>query len=564
MRSALGRIAAVGGAVAVLLLAVPAAASAHPLGNFTVNRYSGIVVATDRITVDHVLDLAEIPTAQRMPGIDTDGNGRPSATELATYAAATCGDAVAATRLDVAGQPVRLDVLRSAAQARAGQAGLPTLRVECALQTRIAPLTGTVRVRFVDEAADDEIGWREVTARGDGTTVLRSDVPQQSESKRLTAYPRDLLKSPLDERGARLEVRSGGARLQPGGDTAAAGAPGVPLGGRLTAAFQGLVTRYDGSLPLMVLAVLAATLLGAAHAVAPGHGKTVMAFYLSGRRDGALRAAATVGATVTATHTAGVLLLGLLVSAGTAFAPARLYPWLTLVSGLLVATVGATLLREAHRPPRGDHGTLAGHAVMTGHAVLAGHPRDHQQRAHGHPDVTPHGEARERRSSLPFIGVEPRRSGAIGVAPRHHPRELADPPGHHHPHLHDHPPEHAQPPEHPHPHGGPSRRGLVAMGLAGGLLPSPSALVVFLGALALGHPWFGVLLVVFFGLGMALTLGVVGLAVLRLRATVEQRFAGRAGSRLATVVRLVPVLTAVCIVTVGLSVALKGIFGVGG
>jgi ABC-type nickel/cobalt efflux system permease component RcnA len=263
----------------------------------------------------------------------------------------------------------------------------------------------------------------------------------------------------------------------------------VPLGGRLTAAFQGLVTRYDGSLPLMVLAVLAAALLGAAHAVAPGHGKTVMAFYLSGRREGALRAAATVGATVTATHTAGVLLLGLLVSAGTAFAPARLYPWLTLVSGLLVATVGATLLRESHRPPHGDHAHFA---------------------------------------------------------------------------PHDHPPEHAQPPEHPHPHGGPSRRGLVAMGLAGGLLPSPSALVVFLGALALGHPWFGVLLVVFFGLGMALTLGVVGLAVLRLRATVEQRFAGRAGSRLATVVRLVPVLTAVCIVTLGLSVALKGISGVGG
>ena len=58
-----------------LLVGASAAASAHPLGNFTVNRYSGVVVAADAVTVDHVLDLAEIPTAQRTPAIDTDGDG---------------------------------------------------------------------------------------------------------------------------------------------------------------------------------------------------------------------------------------------------------------------------------------------------------------------------------------------------------------------------------------------------------------------------------------------------------------------------------------------------------
>ena len=71
--------------------------------------------------------------------------------------------------------------------------------------------------------------------------------------------------------------------------------------------------------------------------------------------------------------------------------------------------------------------------------------------------------------------------------------------------------------------GAPSRRGLIAIGLAGGLLPSPSALLVLLGAVALGHPWFGVALVVAFGLGMAATLAVVGLVVMRLRERAERR-----------------------------------------
>ena len=119
---------------------------------------------------------------------------------------------------------------------------------------------------------------------------------------------------------------------------------------------------------------MAALALGAAHAVAPGHGKTVMAFYLSGRREGALRSAATVGATVTATHTAGVLALGLLVSAGTAFVPARVYPWLSVVSGLLVVAVGLTLLRAARRG-----GSVPGHTHGTGPGQAHPRPTTHPQ-----------------------------------------------------------------------------------------------------------------------------------------------------------------------------------------
>ena len=117
--------------------------------------------------------------------------------------------------------------------------------------------------------------------------------------------------------------RTGARGRRSGGSTGVAS-----VVGGVTGSFQGLATHYDGSPLVALTALLAALALGAGHAVAPGHGKTIMAFYLSGRRQGALRAATTVGATVTATHTAGVLALGVLVSAGTAFVPARVYPWL--------------------------------------------------------------------------------------------------------------------------------------------------------------------------------------------------------------------------------------------
>ena len=60
-------------ATALTALLAPAAAVAHPLGNFTVNSYSGIELAGNRVYVHYVLDLAEIPTFQegdrvRAPG----------------------------------------------------------------------------------------------------------------------------------------------------------------------------------------------------------------------------------------------------------------------------------------------------------------------------------------------------------------------------------------------------------------------------------------------------------------------------------------------------------------
>jgi len=120
-RYAMRAVAVAIGAVA-LLVCSGGAASAHPLGNFTVNRYSGIVVAVDGVTVEHVLDLAEIPTAQRSPAIDVDGDGQLAPDELGPWAATQCAATERTLRLTVRDTRVPLTVTRSSATTAPGQA----------------------------------------------------------------------------------------------------------------------------------------------------------------------------------------------------------------------------------------------------------------------------------------------------------------------------------------------------------------------------------------------------------------------------------------------------------
>ena len=97
-------------------------------------------------------------------------------------------------------------------------------------------------------------------------------------------------------------------------------------------------------------------------------------------------------------------------------------------------------------------------------------------------------------------------------------------------------------------------RGLIAPGLAGGLVPTPSALVVLLGGMTLDRTWFGVLLVLAYGVGMAALLVSTGWVLLHAR----DRLAARATTgRLAEVARVLPVATAALLVIGGLAIATR-------
>jgi ABC-type nickel/cobalt efflux system permease component RcnA len=209
------------------------------------------------------------------------------------------------------------------------------------------------------------------------------------------------------------------------------------------------VAHSEPGLGLLALALATAAVLGGFHALEPGHGTTVVAAYLVGSRGTAWHALI-LGVVVTISHTAGVYLLGAVTFyASKHVVPEQLYPWLSLFSGLTIALLGAMM----------------------------------------------------------FI----RRFG--GVGDHHH-----GPGGHHHgpgghTHSHDGLPAHTHGPGEAHNHASQpvSLRALVALGVSGGIIPCPAALVVLLTALSLHRVGFGLVLIVAFSIGLAAVLVAIGI-----------------------------------------------------
>ena len=370
------------------LVALAAPALAHPLGNFTVNSFAALAVEPSAVRVDVVVDRAEIPTARDFPTLDERTGELPDGDARAR---ALCGDQADGARLTAGGQALRLTVSAAQVDFPEGAAGLRTARLTCALRT--AELDDELVGRRVEFALADVggIGWRETTAVGDGVELAGSTVPQDSVSDALRAYPDDLLSSPLDERTAAFDVRSGsglatgvGALLDRGPVSA------LPRGAdRFTSAFTDLVARDELTVPFVAAALGIALLLGGLHAFAPGHGKTVMAAVLVGRR-GAWREAALLGGAVTVTHTAGVVLLGVLLTGVGLASPEVVYPYLGLLSGLLLVGVGVVLLRSARarrREARTTAHVVAPALVPAGgheHHHHGDHPHEHDHEHHHH------------------------------------------------------------------------------------------------------------------------------------------------------------------------------------
>jgi nickel/cobalt transporter (NicO) family protein len=414
-------------------LAAPSAALAHPLGNFTVNRLAVVDLAGDRVYVRYVLDLAEIPTYQERKRVTRAGFAETVARKL---------------ELKLDGRETTLEVVRSRVAFSPGAGGLRTLRFEAVYRARGSGSTLEVR----DGNYANRLGWREIVVQArDGAMLLAASVPRRSASDDLRSYPDEL----LDVRSATASFRLVTRRAEPPalGATAAREAAG---------GFEALIAERESSAGVILVSLLLAAFWGAAHALTPGHGKAIVAGYLVGSR-GKPRHALALGLIVTVTHTIGVFALGLVTLALSAFVvPEQLYPWLTLISGLLVVAVGASVLRRRLRPRRHHH---------------------------------------------------------------HH---------HHHQHEHD-------------------VRGLLGVGIAAGLLPCPSALVVLLSAIALHRVGLGLALIVAFSVGLAATITAIGLV-----AVLARRAFGRL-SLDGPLVRLLPAVSAALILAVGIGLTLNAL-----
>lgn len=264
---------------------------------------------------------------------------------------------------------------------------------------------------------------------------------------------------------------------------------------RWTRALDDLVARRDPTAGFAALALLTAVGLGAMHALAPGHGKTLMAATAAARGGRArLRDVLPMAASVTVTHTLGVVALGLLVTAGSAAAPSVI-AWLGIASGALVTLAGASLVRRALRHRNHTHHHARGHSHEHSHGHTHTHTHTHGGRTHTHPAA-------------------------------------------------------------------PTLRGTVLLGFAGGLVPSPSAVVVLVGAAALGQAWFGLLLVVAYGVGLALTLTAAGYAVVKAGSGVTRLLTRRprwTAAPWATLVRRsAPLGSAFVVVALGAGLVFRG------
>ncbi|MDX2179521.1 MAG: hypothetical protein SFV18_08010 [Bryobacteraceae bacterium] len=465
-----------------LLLAAAIPASAHPMGNFSVSHYARLTPSAGVLRVTYALDLAEIPTFELNQGGDAKALpelGRKKMTEW-----------VRGLKFVSGGRALPAKIAKTDAVVTEGAGGMPVMRVTAWIIVDVAE-GGTVE--YLDTNFEGRAGWKELVV-GEGSDL----------SKALAEYPENAGVAPPQDLKASVTVPAALPVAKPAPIVSKAPvaepepAPAPSAGGPQDAApgsvvrgdfLSTLLGRREIPFPMALLGLGAAFLLGATHALSPGHGKTIVAAYLVGAR-GTLKHAAFLGAMVTFTHTISVFALGLITLFLSQYIlPERIVPWLGAISGLAIVMIGFNLFRKRLARLIGIEG--GGH----------GHHHHHGDGNHHHHH--PHGDG------------------------HHHHGD-----GHHHHHV----PETV------------TMGSLVALGVSGGLVPCPSALVLLLSAIAIGRTGYGMLLLITFSLGLALVLMAIGAAVLYAKSLVPSM--PKVASSKAF--QLVPVLSAAVIVCVGL------------
>jgi ABC-type nickel/cobalt efflux system permease component RcnA len=434
---------------AVITIGLFVEVSAHPLGNFTINHFARIESGAAFARIRYVVDLAEVPAFQESQKADLDSDGNLTEAELNAYLDQVTPGYLAGLALTVDGAPVTLRLAGKSVSKQPGAAGLFTLRIVYELTGEFASAGAARRLRFENANMAGRAGWREIVlAPAAGAQVFDSTAYGGGVTDELRAYPEDLLMAPLDERVAQWSVTAGALPSDAKSLTLRDGKPVAPARDR----FAELIAAPNLTPGVILIGLLIAFALGGAHAMSPGHGKTIVGAYLVGSR-GTAKHAAFLGATVTITHTLGVYALGL----GAFFAsryviPEKLLPVLSFISGALVVAIGLSLFTKRLRVSLG----VAAHD----------HDHAHNHEGHDHDHSHSHGHGAGGHTHLP--------PGADGSQV--------------------------------------TWRNLLALGVSGGIMPCPSALVVMLAAISMNRIAYGLVLIVAFSLGLAGALTAAGLA----------------------------------------------------
>jgi len=452
----------------VYLVALPMAV-AHPMGNFSISRYAGLRLAQNVIELRYLLDMAEIPTFTEIQesGIVPEV-GHPS---LRGYLDRQIVLLQEGLLVEVNGQRLPLQGVASEIVFPPGAGDLPTLKLgivyRASLDTRC--VDAPCHLHYRDSNFPGRLGWQEVIAVAEpGIAVVESSVPVPDRSRALTDYPAELLSSPPQVLEAEIRFQRSDSLPVTATKGISPSLPGQKPGTRSStiasrSAFTELLTTPQLSPGIVCLALAVAIGLGALHALEPGHGKTIVAAYLVGTR-GTPRHALYLGLIVTATHTAGVYLLGAVTLYLSHYiVPERLYPWLGGISGLLITSLGCGLLWQRYRNKSQAHTHIHSHAHNPSHLYQHAHVHHHEAMHHDH--ASPHEVSQAQSPAQESISY-----GA-----------------------------------------------LLTLGVTGGIVPCPAALVVLLSAIALQRVGFGLLLIVAFSVGLASVLITLGLLMVSAR-----------------------------------------------
>ena len=164
-------------------------AQAHPLGQNAFNRDAAILVGPDRVQVEYLLDLAEIPTLAVGEEADTNRDGQVSDGEWAGYAerwARTLPDGLVVT---AGGQRLPLSLKAQDWAVAPGQSGLLTLRLLARLEAPLALAEHATVLDYRDQTHADRLGWKEVWIKtADGVQLISADVPQVDRTKSMTDF----------------------------------------------------------------------------------------------------------------------------------------------------------------------------------------------------------------------------------------------------------------------------------------------------------------------------------------------------------------------------------------
>lgn len=447
--------------ICLLLLALPPGLWAQRLGNhFSVNHYTRLEVSAQGVEVTYVLDLAETPTFTLLREWKLDP--KSPQTELEKKAAEQAQQWAEGLEFRADGAPVDPGFVHSTIQIFPDPDGQASARIASTFQL------ANVRspLQFEDHNYADRFGWKEIVIRSKpGVQIVTASQGSTEQGPPLT-HTRP----------------TGGQDLRASVEWRASPSPAVPP--RIVPIpqpepvyppvpekppTQASVAKGDflsrilamSQIPWqwMLVALAVAFGLGGAHALEPGHGKTIVAAYLVGSRGTAAHAAL-LGAVVTFTHTISVFVLGMaMLVLSRSIVPGNVIKTLEAASGMSIVAVGAMLFFERIqqlRHPHHDHSHLPAEEVTLG--------------------------------------------------------------------------------------------SLIALGVSGGLVPCPAALVIMLAAIASGHTGAGLVLLVAFSLGLAGVLMIVGMLVLYARSWLPSPEAATRHP----VFRLMPVLSALIIVCLGL------------